>query len=300
MILVDHEIKDAVATQRLTITEFDDRSVQPASYDLRIGRLVYAPPHSDKPHDLSANGGAYRLPPYGNAVLTTLEDLKIPKNMLGHIGLKSGFTRRGMVASTGPQIDPGFEGKLFVSIFNVTAVSHVLEYKDTFLTIEFDRLDQEPTNGYSGPYQGKYTLGAEVLDALVRLEGLTLSQIHSQFTELKQHVAEWSALAGRFDEFLTEMRRQTKAFEHFAKRLSIGLAEVQREKPVEVRRLKMKEATDEILTLFRARKRLFYSDIAEALQLDFSTVIRACENLRRRGLIEGASNGKARSKKAGN
>lgn len=83
------------------------------------------------------------------------------------------------------------------------------------------------------------------------------------------------------------LEERLRRCEHFAKRLSTGLAEVQREKPLAVRRLKMKEATDEILKLFRARKRLFYSDIAEALQLDFSTVIRACENLRRRGLIKG-------------
>ena len=129
MILVDREIRQAVSSHELVISEFSDECVQPASYDLRIGNNVYVPTSDpNNPLDLSANGHIYKLPPYGNAVLTTHENLELPDKMVGRIGLKSGFARRGLVASTGPQIDPGFKGKLFVSIFNLTAASHVLTF----------------------------------------------------------------------------------------------------------------------------------------------------------------------------
>lgn len=145
MILVDRQIKDIVAKDGV-VSPFDAACVQPASYDLRIGQHVYAPPTPDHPTDLSENGGVFRLPPYGAAVLTTYEDLKMPADMVGRFGLKSGFARKGIVASTGPQIDPGFEGKLFISIFNVAAISHVLEYRDTFLTVEFHKLEERPAS----------------------------------------------------------------------------------------------------------------------------------------------------------
>ena len=58
------------------------------------------------------------------------------------------------------------------------------------------------------------------------------------------------------------------------------------------RKASHKDATKEILELFRERGRLYYSDIAEALNLDFATVIRACNELEKQGLIEG--NGKAK------
>ena len=119
--------------------------------------------------------------------------------MVGRIGLKSGFARRGLVASTGPQIDPGFKGKLFVSVFNLTAASHVLTFLESFLTIEFYTLDEKPDKAYEGSYQGQYNITPEVADALARLEGLSLSQMQSQFTELAQHVKEWSAFAPRVD-----------------------------------------------------------------------------------------------------
>jgi dCTP deaminase len=211
MILVDHAIQESVRTGKLTISNFENDCVQPASYDLRIGEMIYAPAQPDKPYNMAANGGAYRLPPYGAAVLTTFEDLRLPVNMLGRIGLKSGFARKGLLASTGPQIDPGFEGKLFISLFNLTAGAHVLKFKESFLTIEFHTLESTPDHAYSGPYQGKYTVGPEVLDSLVRLEGLTLSQMQSQFTELAKHVEKWSAFSGRLDEFLDTMNDQATA-----------------------------------------------------------------------------------------
>jgi dCTP deaminase len=294
MILVDRQIRKAVADKRLVISQFDSASVQPASYDLRIGPLVYEPSKADKPYNMSANGGAYRLPPYGSVLLETLEDLKLPDKMLGRIALKSGFGRLGLIASTGPQIDPGFEGKLFVTLFNMTAAAHVLQYKDTFLTIEFHSLDEKPDEIYKGPYQGRYSIGPEVLEALVRLEGLTLSQMQAQFTELAQHIREWSAFATRVDDFLDAMRAQSQAFEAGMKAQARAIEELTRQlKPngeavlSEARDISADQAIREILALFKQRGgHLYYSDISEALNLDIGTVLEATDELQRRGLIE--------------
>ncbi|TMC46452.1 MAG: hypothetical protein E6J20_21065 [Chloroflexi bacterium] len=288
MILVDHQIQNAIAEDRLFIGDFDIASLQPASYDLRIGRHIYSPPQPETPVDLGADGGGYRLPPYGNAVLETHEDLRLPKNILGRIGLKSGFARLGLMASTGPQIDPGFEGKLFVSLFNVTAVPHVLKFKDTFLTIEFHALGEEPTEAYQGPYQGKYTVGAEVLDSMVRLEGLTLSQMQQQFSELAQHVKAWSTFAGRIDEFLSDMKAYTQTIAELTRRLGAQPTAPALVQAVEARTVTVETAVEEIARLFRQNKQLYYSDIAERLGIDFGTVIAAVDELRKRGVIEEA------------
>lgn len=299
MILVDHQIREAVSQGNLGIENFESACVQPASYDLRIGALVYSPsgPSPDRPVDLSANGGAHRIPPYGSALLMTYELLRLPPTMVGRIGLKSGFARRGLFASTGPQVDPGFEGKLFVSLLNLTPASHVIKYKDTFLSIEFHTLDQPPEKVYDGPYQRRTDITPDILEDLVRLEGLNLSQMQSQFSELTGHVREWSGLAARFDEFLREMNRHTKAIDALARRLSESMRAREEYAPLEARRVGLKQATEEALELFKQKKRLFYSDIAEKLRLDFATIIKACRELERRGLIEGDRNGKARAKK---
>ncbi len=298
MILVDRQIKEAVANRSLQIDNFDQNCIQPASYDLRIGHLVYAPPHPDKPIDLSHNGGSYRLPPYGNAVLETFERLKMPPNMVGRFGLKSGFARKGLFASTGPQVDPGYDGKLFVSLLNLFPISHLITYKETFLTIEFHLLDQEPDTTYIGPYQGRTQINPEVLEDLLRVEGFNLSQMQSQFTELTDHVKQWSVLATRFDEFLKGMDRHTKAIEHLSKRISKQNGVAEEFTPVEARRVTLKQAAEEILELFKTKKRMFYSDIAETLKMDLATIIKACKQLERKGLIEGETSEKSRTKRS--
>jgi dCTP deaminase len=300
VVLVDHQIRDAVEQKHLCIENFDETCLQPASYDLRIGSLVYSPslPNPDKPYDLSKNGGAYRIQPYGSAVLMTHETLKLPSDMIGRFGLKSGFARRGLFASTGPQVDPGFDGKLFVSVLNLTPASHVLSYQETFLSIEFHTLGEKPEKIYEGPYQHKRDIGPEILADLVRLEGLNLSQMQHQFTELSQHVKEWSGLATRFDEFLAVMDKQSTALETLTKQLAAGLG-MGREAGAKARRMTLKQAKTEIVALFRKSPTLFYSDIAEALGLDYETVIKATEQLEKEGIIEASKNEKRKTKTTG-
>jgi dCTP deaminase len=285
MTLVDHQIREAVTQGELGIANFDAALVQPASYDLRVGAFVYAPPTPDQPIDLSRNGSAFRLPPYASAVFMTYESLRLPINMAGRFGLTSSFARKGLIASTGPQVDPGFEGKLFVSLMNLTPVSHVIKYKDTFLSIIFERLEVQPERPYDGPYQGKYEITGEILEDLVRLEGINLTQMQSQFTQLSQHVAEWAALAGRFDEFLVRMERHTEAIEQLVASLAPGHGT--RDQVPPVRDVDLEHAIPEVQRLFQERGRLYYSDVVEALHLSLDVVVRACQELERRGLIEG-------------
>jgi dCTP deaminase len=293
VILVDRRIREAIAKGELG-ENFEDECVQPASYDLRIGRYVYSPASrtADKPYDLSSNGGWYRIGPYDLVVLETHEVLKMPTDHVGRLGLQSRYARKGLIASLGPQVDPGFEGKLFVTMQNCTNAAHILSYKDTFLTIEYTKLDEAPSDTYHGPYQHRREIGPDVLSDLVRLEGLSLGQMQSQFTELSLHVKEWSRLAARFDEFLTQLNRHTAAIEELTRGRSAALRRDEAELE-ETRDITLEQAMAEVLELFRRtpKGRLYYSDIAEQLKLDFATVIEVCEKLVERGEIEGAKNG---------
>jgi dCTP deaminase len=291
-IMVDYQIREAVHKGMLGIENFATEGVQPASYDLRIGAHLYSATTSepDRPIRLDKDGGAYRIPPYGQVILLTHETLRLPKSIVGRFGLTSSLTRKGLFASAGPQVDPGYEGKLFVSLWNQTPVSHVVSYLDKFLSIEFQHLEYEPERAYEGPHQGRRDISAEILRDLLRNEGFNLNQMQTQFTELSRHVKEWSALATRFDEFLQQMTRHSEALEKLAK-YSGPMALTSREEPAVIaRKVDLKTAMKEILKLFREKKTLYYSDIADALNLDFATVIDACDRLQKEGLIEGASN----------
>ncbi len=226
----------------------------------------------------------------------------MPKNCVGRLGLKSGFGRRSLSASIGPQVDPGFEGKLFVSLTNQTPGAQIIKHRDTFLTVEFNQLEEVPDSVYEGPYQALRTIGPDILEDLVRMEGLNLSQIQSQFTELRDHVKRWSDLASRFDDFLKEMRlerettnRHTSAIEDLAKNLSNRIQTSDRaDEAPEPRQISDEEAIREISKIFEARRRqdIYYSDLMDELQLDLATVMKACEELEKRGFIVGGQGGK--------
>ena len=203
MILVDSQIKELVDSNELGIKHFSEKYLQPATYDLRIGPSIYLPGENpEKAISISQNGGFHKLAPYQNVVLMTYETLRIPEKIAGRFGLKSGYTRRGLIASAGPQVDPGFKGKLLVTVYNFSAAPYILRYKKPFLSIEFHALDRAPQKTYDGPYQNKEEITPEIVEDLLCFEGLNLSQMQTQFTELLEHVKAWSQFATRIDEFL--------------------------------------------------------------------------------------------------
>lgn len=286
MILVDHQLRVAIKEGKLG-TNFEEEFIQPASYDLRIGANVYTSDSLDRPTDLSRNGGAHRIPPYAIAVLQTYETFDMPDDWVGRFGLKSSFARRGLFASTGPQVDPGFKGKLIISLMNQTNRSHVIGYKEEFLTIEFNKLEFRPDQTYHGPYQHREDVGPEILSDLVRLEGMDLTQMQMQFTELTQHVKEWSNLASRFDEFLKVMNDMNQLTQ---KVLAERRTQPIEPEVVEARDIPIEQAKREILEFFEKHpdEDVYYGDIAEELQLSYSSVIEAFEELKSDGNIEEA------------
>ena len=69
------------------------------------------------------------------------------------------------------------------------------------------------------------------------------------------------------------------------------------EEDIILREVPFKEAVKEIAELFKKKKRLFYSDIAEELRLDFGTVIKACRKLEKDRKIEEVKSEQKRAKK---
>lgn len=131
-------------------------------------------------------------------------------------------------------------------------------------------------HGYTGEYQDKYTITPEILEDLVRLEGMNLTQMQSQFTELSQHVREWSSFAQRFDEFMAGMPRHTGALERLAGSLT-SRPEIDATPSLELRAVDLPTVKREILELFRRHRdeRLFYRDLADRLRVDLALVIQA-------------------------
>jgi len=190
MILTGHQIKQAVEAGALSITPFDEKQIQPASYDFRIG---------DQGATVSAKRlinikkeGVLVLEPGDFGLLVTLEEIKLGNKHVGRFGLRSGYARKGIHATTGPQIDPGYHGRMIIGVTNMTPQRVSFPYKDDFLTIELHQLE-EPAEEYDGPYQGIRELRPEDIQFILEREGAALPELLQTMRSLSTNVGKLSA-----------------------------------------------------------------------------------------------------------
>jgi hypothetical protein len=109
--------------------------------------------------------------------------------------------------SAGPQIDPGFRGRIFVNLLNVTDHPFLIRYKERFLSVEFHLLTQEPLKIYSGPNQGKVELSAEDINKILARGGASLREIHRDLAEVRDYLKD-AAVLGRDVPNLVELQTQ--------------------------------------------------------------------------------------------
>lgn len=163
MVMSDREIKTALAKD-LAIEPFDEKSLQPASYDLKAGKEAF---EGGKMIDLS-NRRFVRIERGDFAVLTTVEKIHCGLSITGKFGLRSYLARKGLVLLSGIQIDPGYSGTLTAFVFNLGPEDVIIQYHEAFATVEFSKASKPASRGYDGPYQNQIGIPMRDLESLVR------------------------------------------------------------------------------------------------------------------------------------
>jgi dCTP deaminase len=119
------------------VEPFDRSAVQPASIDLHLADTFLVPPltpWNTEPIDAAIHlGDRSTIPKYESVVTqtytlhqgqlilgSTVEKVKIPADLVGSIEGRSSLARLGLfIHVTAGYIDPGFEGKITLEIYNV-------------------------------------------------------------------------------------------------------------------------------------------------------------------------------------
>ena len=134
MILSDRDFKRAVKAGKLAIEPFDEKCVQPSSYDLHLhpDLLVfdnYAASEIDvrKKVDVSRvvriEEEGFVLHPGEFVLGSTVEWFKVPHDLAGKLEGKSSLGRLGLlVHATAGFVDAGFEGQLTFEIANISRI----------------------------------------------------------------------------------------------------------------------------------------------------------------------------------
>lgn len=134
-VLRHSEIKRLLEAQGL-IENADPQCIQPASYDVRVGKLYWLPGGKEI-HTLDERG-IIEVPPQGVVMIQSVERFHLPPNIVGHTGPRRHLALRLMeLRDSGAQIDPGYEAHLFSVLRNASADVQHLGYSQPYATVEF-------------------------------------------------------------------------------------------------------------------------------------------------------------------
>jgi len=196
MILNDKQIHNAIDAGEIKIKNFEPSCVQPASYDMRVGEEGFTTTAKERIN--IREKGFIILEPGDFGVVTTFEAIELPPHFAARIGIRSYYSRKGLFAATGPQIDPGYRGILTIGLINLSPNPISLHYKDSLVSIELHRLNEPAGKPYSGPYQDQMGLSGRDIEHLLEAKGMTYSEILATLRSLSENV---NALTTEFRSF---------------------------------------------------------------------------------------------------
>ncbi|PYB68596.1 dCTP deaminase [Thermoplasma sp. Kam2015] len=156
MILNDETIIDMVAKGFLISENFEIKSLTPNGYDLRIDII-------------DVDGKQYSkadIPAMKHFLVSTMETLNMPEDVVGMIWTRSTFARKGIFGSFGA-IDAGYHGNLTLSFFNADGPIE-LNKGDRIAQMLFVKMNERAKIPYykrSGNYQHSQGIIKEPLKA---------------------------------------------------------------------------------------------------------------------------------------
>jgi dCTP deaminase len=155
MVLSDRTIKDEIAKGRIIIEPLMPNCIQPASVDLHLDKklLVFKPQRHPAYIDVRRSldhlnelveldeDKAFFLNPGELVLVSTLESITLPDDIVGRLEGKSSLGRIGLlIHSTAGYVDPGWQGHLTIELSNVAKLPITLYYKMKIGQISFLRL----------------------------------------------------------------------------------------------------------------------------------------------------------------
>jgi dCTP deaminase len=102
--------------QNLDDTQISDTRSSNVSYDLRVGNEYRD--HRDRGTTDLGDNQAISLQPGSAVIIETAELVQFPKSRFGHIVPKVSLLQDGL-SNTSSKVDPGYEGKLLITVFNL-------------------------------------------------------------------------------------------------------------------------------------------------------------------------------------
>jgi dCTP deaminase len=172
-VLSDGTIIALVAQGRIRIDPWEERLVQPASVDLRLGdsfRVFHNhrasaidlrhPPENLTEEVMVPEGESFVIHPGEFCLGRTLEWVELPDDIVARIEGKSSLGRLGLIVhATAGFCDPGWKGTLTLELNNLTRIPIKLYPSLEIAQLSFMALDRPALRPYGSPDLGSHYQG---------------------------------------------------------------------------------------------------------------------------------------------
>ena len=201
------QIRELVQEGQLVIDPFIDELIQPASYDLMLGRKILASPlgpdELGREVLLDQNMPTYDIQTGQMVAVMSKERLVFPLDICSNsFGIRSEFARKGLQCFGGPQLDPGWRGHLIVSLQNIGPEPITIVVDEPFFTVTFDRLEEpvELGQGYEGSHQDQDDYPEEQKAYILNAKTTSLAEIPT----LRENVARLTVFVEQLNDMLPD------------------------------------------------------------------------------------------------
>ena len=212
-VIGDAALRTAIASGGIQIDPAPD-SIKAASIDFRLGPEAFLG-SGDEIIRLEAQR-LLAIPPGEMAIVSVLERVEISASIAGHIGLRSTYARRGLALLAGPQIDPGFRGRLHVVLVNLSPVEITISHGEPLITIVFHDLGEDVERPYGSDTADEYhdqdvITGAEI-DDIRQHRGYAMSEVIRDMASISRNVAELKAAVDGYIHTSDRLMRRTDTY----------------------------------------------------------------------------------------
>ena len=160
-------------TGELVCEPLTEDSIQPASIDCRLGTHYLLVENHQMDTIKMDEEIKYRevesetitIPPQSFLLATTQEYVKVPDNVTAFVEGRSSIGRMGLFIQNAGWVDPGFEGRITLELYNANSLPIQLKAGRRVCQLVFCKMDQAAMNPYRGKYQGQTkSVGSRVYD----------------------------------------------------------------------------------------------------------------------------------------
>lgn len=163
MILSDQTILRMLKEGSLVIDPLEERQIQPASVDIRLGNTFSIVEDSStgiitldrEIHYRTIRTDTYLLLPGQFVLAATMEYISLPNDLTAFVEGRSSLGRMGLFIQNAGWVDPGFRGEITLELYNANRCAIELTAGRRVGQLVFAGMDAPAIRPYAGKYQGQ-------------------------------------------------------------------------------------------------------------------------------------------------